>query len=70
MLNEGTLDRTIRIILGLALVSLVFVGPRSFWGLAGLVPLGTGLIGFCPLYRLVGLNTCRLPSRKAAPKVA
>ena len=70
MLNEGTLDRTLRIILGIALITLVFVGPQSFWGLVGLVPLATGLIGFCPLYRLVGIDTCRLPARKAAPRIA
>lgn len=69
-MNEGTLDRTIRIVLGVALISLVFVGPRSLWGLVGLVPLGTGLVGFCPLYRIVGIDTCRLPARKAGAKVA
>lgn len=56
--NEGTLDRALRIILGLVLLSLVFVGPQSLWGLIGLVPLLTGLIGYCPLYQIVGLNTC------------
>lgn len=64
MTNEGTADRIIRVILGLALVSLTVVGPRSMWGLIGLVPLATGIVGFCPLYRLVGLNTCPLPQRK------
>jgi hypothetical protein len=58
MMNAGTLDRTIRVVLGIALLSLVFVGPKSLLGLIGLVPLGTGIVGFCPLYRLVGLNTC------------
>ena len=58
MMNEGTLDRTIRVVLGIALLSLVFVGPKSMLGLIGLVPLATGVVGFCPLYRLVGLNTC------------
>lgn len=58
MTNEGTLDRTIRIVLGVAILSLTVVGPRSFLGLIGFVPLATGLIGFCPLYKLVGLNTC------------
>jgi len=57
MVNEGNLDRVIRVLIGVALISLVFVGPRSWWGLVGLVPLGTGLFGFCPLYRLLGLNT-------------
>ncbi len=69
MLNEGTLDRTLRIILGIALVSLVFTGPQSLWGLFGLVPLATGLIGFCPVYRLFGLDTCRVRA-KAAQKIA
>jgi len=62
--NAGTLDRIIRIVLGIALLSLVFVGPKSMLGLVGVVPLVTGLVGFCPLYRLVGLNTCALPQRK------
>lgn len=56
--NEGTLDRALRIIVGLALVAMVFVGPQVAWGWIGVVPLLTGLVGFCPLYRLVGLNTC------------
>lgn len=55
--NEGTLDRVIRIVLGLALLSMVFVGPHSWFGLVGLLPLATGLVGFCPLYRLLGLRT-------------
>lgn len=57
MINEGTLDRTIRIVLGLAILSLAFVGPQSPLGYLGLVPLVTGLVGFCPLYRIVGLRT-------------
>jgi hypothetical protein len=58
MKNEGTLDRAVRIVLGVALLSLTVVGPHSMLGLAGVVPLATGLLGFCPLYRLVGINTC------------
>jgi hypothetical protein len=58
MKNEGILDRAVRIILGVALLSLTVVGPHSMLGLAGVVPLATGLLGFCPLYRLVGINTC------------
>ena len=57
--NEGTLDRVVRVVLGLALLSLVFVGPQSWLGLVGIVPLVTGLVGFCPLYRLVGTSTAR-----------
>ncbi|MGR3761827.1 YgaP family membrane protein [Roseobacteraceae bacterium NS-SX3] len=61
--NEGTLDRILRIILGLVLLSLVFAGPQTYWGLIGLVPLLTGLAGYCPLYRLLGLSTCPLEKR-------
>ena len=56
--NEATLDRAIRVVLGLALLALVFVGPKTMWGLVGLVPLFTGLVGHCPAYRLFGISTC------------
>lgn len=56
--NVGTIDRTLRIILGLGLLSLVFVGPKTLWGLVGLVPLLTGLVRFCPAYGIVGINSC------------
>lgn len=64
MTNEGTLDRAARIVIGLAVLSLTVVGPKSLYGLVGLVPLLTGITGFCPLYRLVGLSTCPLPQRR------
>jgi len=57
--NVGAIDRAFRIILGLALISLVFWGPQTPWGWIGLVPLLTGLVRWCPLYSLVGLNTCK-----------
>ncbi|NKX45239.1 YgaP family membrane protein [Roseicyclus persicicus] len=60
--NEGTLDRALRIIAGLVLISLVFIGPQTAWGWVGLVPLLTGLVGVCPLYSLLGINTCALKS--------
>jgi len=63
MTNEGTIDRAIRIVLGLGLITLVFAGPHTPWGWVGLVPLATGFIGFCPLYKILGLNTC--PMKKA-----
>jgi membrane protein implicated in regulation of membrane protease activity len=56
--NEGTLDRTLRVVLGLVLLSLVFVGPQTWLGFIGVVPLITGLLAYCPLYRLLGVNTC------------
>lgn len=52
-------DRSARVVLGLVLLALVVVGPKTWLGLVGLIPLLTGLIGFCPLYRLVGVRTCR-----------
>ncbi len=62
LINEGTLDRVLRVILGLAILSLVFVGPQSPWAWLGLVPLLTGLAGFCPAYALLGIRTC--PAKK------
>ena len=56
--NEGTIDRALRIIVGLILLALVFVGPKTMWGLIGLIPLATGLIGYCPLYQILGISTC------------
>lgn len=61
--NEGTIDRGLRIVAGLVLIALVFVGPQTPWGWVGLVPLLTGLVGFCPLYRVLGLNTCPMNQR-------
>ena len=58
--NEGTIDRVLRIILGAVLLSLVFVGPMTPWGWVGIIPLATGLIGSCPIYSILGLNTCPL----------
>ncbi len=56
--NEGSADRLVRVVIGLALIAMVFVGPRAPWGWVGLLPLITGLVGFCPAYRLLGVNTC------------
>lgn len=58
--NEGKLDRTLRVIVGVLLISLVFIGPQTVWGWIGLVPLVTGAVGYCPLYSLFGLNSCGL----------
>lgn len=64
MLNEHTVDRAIRIVLGIALLSLTVVGPKSLYGLIGIVPLVTGIVGFCPLYRIIGVSTCAAPQKK------
>lgn len=60
--NVGGIDRILRIVVGLVVLSLVFVldGGARWWGLVGLVPLATGLFRNCPLYSLLGLSTCPL----------
>ena len=61
-LNEGTVDRIIRVIIGVGVLSLTFAGPKTLWGLLGIVPLVTGLAGTCPLYSIVGITTCNTPT--------
>ena len=56
--NEGMFDRALRIVAGIGVLSLAFVGPQTPWGYLGIVPLATGLIGWCPLYALLRINTC------------
>lgn len=62
--NESNLDRVVRLLIGTVLLALVFIGPKTPWGLIGLIPLVTAVVGFCPLYRLFGLSTCALPSKR------
>lgn len=62
--NEHPVDRVIRVVLGIALLSLVWIGPQTPWGWVGLVPLATGLVGRCPLYRLFGISTCSIGKRQ------
>lgn len=57
--NVHAIERAVRVIVGLGLLSLIFVGPKSLWGLIGLIPLVTGLAGSCPLYTLFGFSTCK-----------
>ncbi len=57
--NMGTIDRALRVIVGLVLISLVFVGPQTPWGWIGVVPLLTAAIGWCPAYLPFGFKTCR-----------
>ncbi len=61
--NVGGIDRVLRIVVGLALVAWALMGG-PVWAWIGVVPLGTGLAGFCPLYPLLGMNTC--PAKKQA----
>ena len=56
--NVGSIDRALRAIVGIGLISLVFIGPQTVWGWIGVVPLATALLGWCPPYALLGINTC------------
>ena len=56
--NAGSLDRILRIVAGLVLIGLAATGTVGVWGWIGVVPLATGLFGFCPAYMLLGINTC------------
>lgn len=58
--NVGTWDRILRIVFGLAILSLVFFGPQTLWAWLGMIPFTSGVLGWCPLYRLVGINTCTM----------
>jgi Protein of unknown function (DUF2892) len=64
--NESTMDRAVRIIIGVALLAMFFLYPDAswrYWTLLGIVPLATGLLGSCPIYTLLGMSTC--PVKKA-----
>lgn len=63
--NVNNIERVIRVVIGLAIVSLVFVGPQSPWAWLGLIPVATGLIGWCPPYALFGFSTCKTPEADA-----
>jgi hypothetical protein len=57
--NIGGIERILRIVIGLVLIALAATGQVSVWGWVGLVPVATGLIGWCPPYSLLGINTCK-----------
>jgi hypothetical protein len=61
--NEGGIDRILRIVAGLVLLGLTLSGNIGVWGWVGVVPLATGALGWCPLYKLLGLNTCPMQSK-------
>ena len=62
--NVGGIDKVLRIIVGLGLVGATLAGAIGPWGYIGVVPLLTGLVGWCPAYLLFGLKTC--PAKKGA----
>lgn len=65
--NSGKADRIIRVVAGIGILALAFIGPKTPWGYIGIVPLLTGLIGFCPAYTLLGINTCPMKSAAKDP---
>jgi hypothetical protein len=56
--NVGGLDRILRVVAGLFVLSLWFWGPQTPWALVGIVPIATALIRFCPAYTILGMSTC------------
>lgn len=62
--NEHTVERVVRVVGGLGILSLAFVGPQTPWGYLGIVPIFTGAVGSCPLYTLFGISTCSKPEAK------
>ena len=63
--NEHFVDRVLRVVLGLGLLSLTLMGPHTALGYLGLIPLATGVVGSCPVYSLMGFSTCRVPASKS-----
>jgi hypothetical protein len=60
--NIGNIERVIRVLAGLIILSLAFVGPKSPWAYLGIVPILTGVIGWCPPYAMLGISTCKKSS--------
>ena len=58
--NEHMVERVLRVVLGLGILSLAFLGPKTPWAYLGIIPIVTGLLGSCPVYTLLGLSTCPL----------
>lgn len=58
--NVGGIDRIARIVVGIVLILLALTGSIGAWGWIGVLPLATGLFNFCPAYKLLGVNTCKL----------
>ncbi|HQR77783.1 MAG: DUF2892 domain-containing protein [Betaproteobacteria bacterium] len=61
--NVGSVDRTVRILAGIVLIALAATGTVGWWGWLGIVPLATGLLGWCPPYSLFGINTCAVRTK-------
>lgn len=59
-INEGTIDRALRVVVGLILIGLAASGTVGVWGWIGVLPLVTGIVGFCPAYAIFGMSTCTM----------
>lgn len=59
--NEHPIERVARVVLGVGILSLAFVGPKTAWAYIGILPIVTGAFGTCPLYSLLGISTCPAP---------
>ena len=57
--NAGGIDRILRVAVGIALIAAAAMGAIGVWGYIGVVPLLTGLLGWCPPYAMLGINTCK-----------
>ncbi len=66
--NIGGTERVVRVVAGVGILALAFVGPASAWGYLGLVPLITGLVGWCPPYALLGINTSSARENATVPR--
>jgi hypothetical protein len=64
--NVGGIDRILRVVVGLVLIALAATGTVGVWGWIGIVPVATGLFRFCPLYSLIGIDTCPLQGKRSA----
>jgi hypothetical protein len=62
-INEGTIDRALRVVAGLVLIGLAATGTVGLWGWIGVLPLVTGIVGICPAYAIFGMSTC--PTKKS-----
>ena len=62
-INEGILDRSLRVIVGLVLIGLAATGTVGLWAYIGIIPLVTGVVGMCPLYSLLGITSCPISRR-------
>ncbi len=66
--NIGKVERVVRVSVGLGILSLAFVGPSSAWGFLGLAPILTGIVGWCPPYTLLGIDTRRTSEKGVIPQ--